>query len=90
MDNEKQARLCIRNFIEDNMVSFDEDIDLNDSDNIFEKGFVTSVFAMCLLNFIEKEFSIEVLDEDIILSNFSSVDNIIRLVQRLKGEAYGQ
>jgi len=86
MENENQARLCIRNFIDDNMNLMDEDVDLQDSDNIFEKGFVSSLFAMRLLNFIEKEFAVEVRDEDIILSNFCSVDAIICLVKRLKGD----
>lgn len=90
MENESKARLSIRNYIQENMVSLDEDIDISDSDNIFEKGFVSSIFAMRLLNFIEKEFSVEVMDEDIILSNFCSVDNMIHLVKRLKGASYGQ
>ena len=33
---------------------FDEKIALLDTDNIFELGFVNSMFAMKLLNFVEK------------------------------------
>lgn len=88
MENEQMVRLRIRTFIEDNMNALFEDGVLQDSDNIFEKGFVTSIFAMQLLNFIEKEFDIEVSDEDILISNFSSVDNMMGLIERLRGKSH--
>ncbi len=86
MKNEDNARLRIRNYIEDNMNLLNEEVTLLDTDNIFEKGFVSSIFAMRLLNFIEKEFDIEVRDEDIILANFCSIDAMICLMKKLKGD----
>ncbi|WP_054739358.1 acyl carrier protein [Cellulosilyticum ruminicola] len=85
MENYEQARESIRNFIIGNMDVFDEDITLADDDNIFEKGFVTSIFAMRLLDFIEDEFKIEVADEDINLVNFSSVQQMVKLVEKSEG-----
>lgn len=82
--NEKEWRSVVRAYIMDNLVKFDDEI-FSDSDNIFSKGFVNSLFAMKLLNFIEKEFEIKVEDEDIEIANFSSIDNIINLIQRKKG-----
>ncbi|WP_198030019.1 phosphopantetheine-binding protein [Oceanobacillus manasiensis] len=75
----------IRDFIIKNMEAFNDGEDLADSDNIFEKGFVSSIFAIRLLHFIESKFDIEVSDEMIVLENFSSVDNIANLVKQLKG-----
>ncbi|MCW8876447.1 MAG: hypothetical protein OQJ89_02980 [Kangiellaceae bacterium] len=79
-------RTKTRQFIENNMNVFDEDIDLTDETNIFTSGFVNSTFAMRLLNFLENEFSITVPDDEILLSNFSSVDSMWSLTSKLKGE----
>jgi methoxymalonate biosynthesis acyl carrier protein len=72
----------IRSYIESNLVVFDDDAAFSDSDNIFKMGFVNSLFAMKLLNFVEVEFKITIDNEDIDISNFSSVDNIVALVNR--------
>lgn len=88
MNLEEESRKKIRIFIEENMRSLDDDIILKDSDNIFEKGFVSSLMAMQLLIFIEKEFSVSIGDEDLTLTNFSSVDNMMNLVKNIKGDVY--
>lgn len=85
LQDEIVARNQVRNFIIDNMDAFYDDSELKDFDNIFEKGYVSSIFAMQLLNFIEKEFNIVVLDEYIRLENFSSIDNIMKLANKLIG-----
>ena len=72
----------IRSFIKENMAIIDGDITINDEDNIFEKGFVDSMFAMKLVAFLENDFSIEILDDDLDLSNFNSVQNIVSLLER--------
>ena len=75
----------VRNFIESNMNVFDEDVELNDDTNIFTSGYVNSIFAMRLLNFLETEYSLEVPDEDIIIPNFSSIDAMKALVEKIQG-----
>lgn len=85
MHTESEARALIRQFIEQNMSAFKDADELGDADNIFEKGFVTSIFAMRLLDFIENKFGIQVPDEDITLMNFSSVDRMIGLVGKVRG-----
>jgi methoxymalonate biosynthesis acyl carrier protein len=72
----------IRAYIESNLVVFDDEAYFSDSDNIFKLGFVNSLFAMKLLNFVETEFDIVVDNADINIANFSSVDNIVSLVER--------
>lgn len=53
-----------------------------DATNIFESGLVSSMFGMQLIMYMEKSFSIMVLDEDLDLGNFSSIENIARFIAR--------
>jgi acyl carrier protein len=78
---EQEAKEKIKKYIESNIIKF-EDVSLSDGDNIFELGFVNSLFAMKLLNFVEKEFKIQVDDEDIDIKNFSCINNISNLVMK--------
>ncbi len=48
--------------------------DLADDDNLFESGIVNSLFAVQLMVFIEKTFSIEVTADDLEIANFKSID----------------
>lgn len=72
----------VRAFIESNLISLDDHIEVLDSDNIFEKGYVNSLFAMSLLQFVESEFNISIDTEDMDVVNFNSVDNIVKLIQK--------
>ncbi len=77
-----EARTKVRDFIKKNLVDFDDKVQIADSDNIFVLGFVNSLFAMKLLNFVENEFNTSVEPQDMSLVNFSSVDNIVNLIER--------
>ena len=70
----------IRKFIESNLVVFEDEAEFSDGDNIFEMGFVNSLFAMKLVNYIEENFTIEVDNDDLEISNFSSVDRISEFI----------
>ncbi|MGE5339913.1 MAG: acyl carrier protein [Candidatus Omnitrophota bacterium] len=74
----------IRKFIESNLVVFEDEAEFSDSDNIFEMGFVNSLFAMKLVNYIEQEFGITVDNDDLEISNFSSVDRIVGYIESKK------
>jgi len=71
----------IRSYIEDNLVVFEDEAEFTDDDNIFKMGFVNSLFAMKLLNFVEKEFAITIENDEIDIQNFSSVSKIVQLVE---------
>jgi len=72
----------IRSFIEENLVDLDDEIQLSDDDNIFELGFVNSLFAMSLLNYVETEFNLVVNLAELNIENFNSINNIAALVKR--------
>ena len=88
MRSSEEDRKAIRQFIKSHMDVFHNEDELTDTDHIFEKGFVGSLFAMQLLQFIEREFQVEVADEYIMLEHFSTVDNMMSLVDKLRGNAY--
>jgi methoxymalonate biosynthesis acyl carrier protein len=58
------------------------DIQLGDEDDIFELGFVNSLFAMELVLFIERTFAFELPNEDLTLDNFRTVRAMAELVGR--------
>lgn len=54
--------------------------ELQNDDNIFEQGFVNSLFAMQIVMFVEQEFDLTVENEDLVLENFQSIDALTALV----------
>ena len=55
---------------------------LEANDQIFELGFVNSLFAMQLVEFVEAEFGFDVESEDLDLENFETLAAIADLVAR--------
>ena len=74
----------IRGFIERNLVLLDDEVALKNDDDIFDLGFVDSLFALQLISFLEETFAIEVNDQDLDISNFSSVTAIVAFVNKKK------
>lgn len=74
----------IRKFIEANLVVFEDEAEFGDDDNIFEMGFVNSLFAMKMVNYIEQEFGIEISNDDLEISNFSTVNRIVNYINEKK------
>ena len=61
--------------------------ELTDDEDIFASGFVNSMFAMQLVQFVETTFGITVESEDLEIDNFRTVDAIAALVGRKQGAA---
>jgi methoxymalonate biosynthesis acyl carrier protein len=57
------------------------DVDVADDEDLFASGLVNSLFAMQLVLFVEKEFSVKVDNEDLDLDNFRSVSAITGFIQ---------
>lgn len=75
---EKQIRAFLERFFEGYALEYEEDI--------FAAGFVNSLFAVQLIVFLEKEFSVEISDADLDLDNFRSIGRMIRFLEA-KAEA---
>ncbi len=74
----------VRDYLILNQMALSDDLKLGDDDNFFELGFVDSSFAMNLVCFIEEEFTISVSNEDLDLTNFSTINRITQFVEGKK------
>lgn len=54
--------------------------ELSDTDDIFERGLVSSMFVMQLVVFVETEFGIAVTGEELVFDNFRTVEAVDALV----------
>ena len=61
-----------------------EDVKLEGDTNLFEKGFVNSLYALDIVTFLEKTFNIKLGKKDITKENLSSVNSIVELVSKFK------
>jgi acyl carrier protein len=48
--------------------------ELRDDDDLFATGLVNSLFAVQLTTFIEKKFRVEISADDLVVSNFNSLN----------------
>jgi acyl carrier protein len=51
-----------------------------DDENIFASGYANSLFVMQLIYMVEREFGIEVADEDLEFENFQSINAVTAFV----------
>ncbi|MCY8104826.1 phosphopantetheine-binding protein [Bacillus mojavensis] len=77
----------IREYIEQNLVVFDDEIELSNDDHIFEMGFVNSLFAMKLVTFLEQNFRFQLDNKDLDIANFSTVNRIVSLIEKKQSGA---
>lgn len=79
----------IRQFIEKNLVVFEDEAYFTDDDNIFEMGLVSSLFTMKIINYVERKFDVVVGSEDMEVENFCSINNILRFIESKKNNGKG-
>ena len=48
--------------------------------NIFEDGLVSSLFAIELMTFLEKNFDIKITTDDLDMENYRSINNIVEFI----------
>jgi len=77
MDNKQRIRDFVSRFFRGH--------DLQDGEDIFASGFVNSMFAMQLVQFVESTFGVTVESDDLEIDNFRSIDAIVALVERKQG-----
>ncbi len=65
--------------------------DIADTDSLLENGIVDSMGILEIVGFIEREFEIELSDEDLLADTFESVETLSRFVaQRLETVTAGR
>jgi acyl carrier protein len=80
-ENEISTEDVIRGYIQENVGTSDIEDDLD----IFETGIVNSLFAIELMTFLEKSFSIKVTMDDLDMENFKSVNAASQFVRQKQG-----
>lgn len=81
--NEQEIRGKVREFVS----RFVRGHELADGEDIFATGFVNSMFAMQLVQFVETTFGVTCESEDLELDNFRSIDALTAFVQRKQSVA---
>ena len=80
---EEEIRRQLRAFVE----RFMRGHDLQDGEDLFATGYVNSMFAMQLVQFVESTFGVACESEDLEIDNFRSIDALTAFVQRKLGAA---
>lgn len=66
----------IKNFLGDHISLEELELDVD----IFKTGYVNSLFAMKLVQFVEGNFNINIENEDLEITNFSTVNNLTNFI----------
>lgn len=66
--------------VRDFLGQFISNTDVDPDENLFASGVVNSLFAMQLVLFVEKEFGIQVANEDLDIENFKSLNAIVGFI----------
>ena len=81
IETEQSVKETVRRFI----LSSIHIPDLRDDDDLFELGIANSLFAVQLMTFIEKTYSLEVEMEDLDIENFKSLSASTAFVMKKSG-----
>jgi methoxymalonate biosynthesis acyl carrier protein len=79
--SDEEIRQRLREFVS----RFFRGHDLQDGEDIFATGYVNSMFAMQLVQFVESDFGIAVDSDDLEIDNFRSIDALAAFVERKLG-----
>ncbi len=71
----------IKNKVMDFVKRYAKVTEINEDENIFEMGFINSLFSVQLILFIENEFNISVKNEDLGTNKFNTLNSICNYIQ---------
>jgi acyl carrier protein len=80
-ENEDVLRSRLRRFIEGNFMLTGGGAKLRDGDSFLDNGIVDSTGVLEVISFIQDEFHIEVLDEEMLPENLDSIDKLAAYIQ---------
>ncbi len=75
----------IRSYIVENFL-FGDDPGLRDDTSFLDEGIMDSTAALELVAFLEKQFSIQVEDEELIPENLDSINNVVQYLENKLGQ----
>lgn len=77
---ETETKQQIRTFL----AKYFKDYDLQDDEDIFSLGFVTSLFAMQIVLFVEQQLGVTIANEELQLDNFRTINAMTNLITSKK------
>ena len=75
-------KLSIRSFV---LKNFFVSGDLSDDESLLDRGIIDSTCVLEIVGFLETEFKISVLDQEMLPENLDSIGNIATYVERKLG-----
>ena len=85
--NSVDVRDRIRRYIEAAFLKTRPKVTLRDEDWLLRKGIVDSIGAVEIIRFLEDEFAVEIVDDDVTEENLGSVAALTRFVVRKRALA---
>jgi len=70
----------VRGFVEENFLYMHSNFQLADDDRLLDKGVIDSMSIVEIISFIEREFGVSAMEEEISDANFGSLAGIARFV----------
>ena len=74
----------IREFILENYLFTDDESELKNEESLIESGVIDSTGIMEVIAFMQKEFEIQVEDDEMVPENLDSVNNIVAFITKKK------
>ncbi len=76
----EKIETTLRQFITDNFLFGQDDVDLKNHDSFLEKGIIDSTGVLELVSFLEEEYGFEIADEELIPNNLDSIDHLTKFI----------
>jgi len=70
----------VKGFLEKQYLYRKDEKDISNDESLLNSGLIDSVGIFELVSFLEKEFNIEIGDEEVIPENFETINNIVELI----------
>lgn len=77
-----QVESSIKEFIEKHFLRGEDEKSISTEDSLLDSGLIDSTGIFELVAFLEKEFNIEISDEDLVPENFESITLITGMVEK--------
>ncbi len=81
-ENELSLEEKIRNYILENFLFTDDESAIDVDASFLEEGILDSTGILEVIMFLEEEFDVKVLDEEMIPENLDSVANLVKFVSK--------
>jgi acyl carrier protein len=78
--SQSEIIMRVRGFVEENFLYMHSNFQLGDDDRLLEKGVIDSMSIVEVIAFIEREFGVNAMEQEISEANFGSLAGIGRFV----------